>query len=237
MVQSVTKKYNDHAVEYDTLSREAVPWVFFDKPYLETKCIASITPRSTVLEMGCGGGKVIDMLRTHGLNEKNVTGVDLSSELVVVAKKNNPDAHFIVGNMVDVELPQDYFDVVFSVRSLEYLNVKELKQCFQNVFDSMKKHGTFFIVTGHPLRVNDGDITTYLSRGARTVSLPWGLQVELYHKTMSDFLMAAISVGFRITYIDEPNMPKILKEKHIEKYEKYVSYGGATNLHIVLEKW
>lgn len=230
------KEYNSHAIEYDNMSREAVPWIFFDKPYLKKVLRNNLSSKTKLLDLGCGGGKVIEFLCEGSLRPTNITGVDVSSELTFLAQSHTPEAHFIVGDMAKVKLHKNYFDIAVSIRSLEYLNLKELEQLFKNVYHSLKKNGKFYIVAGHPLRVNDSDITKYLNRGIRKVSLPWGMQVTLYHKTISDYLMSAIAAGFSLDFIDEPKMPDILKKKQPEKYQKYMSYGGATNLHFIFTK-
>lgn len=230
------KEYNSHADEYEKMSREAIPWIYFDKPYLKTRFNSVLTSKTKLVEFGCGGGKVIEMLCEQGAKPSNITGVDLSKELVDLAQSHAPQAHFIVGDMCKVKLPLNNFDVALSVRSIEYLNLKQLNKFFKNVYNSLKRSSLLYIITGHPLRVNNGDITQYLNRGKRKVQLPWGMEISLYHKTISDYLRPALSVGFELAFIDEPSMPKLLKKNHPDKYQKYLSYGGATNLHLVLKK-
>ncbi len=231
-----SQEYDNHAAEYDAMSREAAPWVFFDKPYLESKLVPQLHSKTKLLELGCGGGKVVEMLCKNNLKPDNVTGIDISKELIKIAKSRMPAARLIVGDMVKTQVKKNYFDVALSVRSLEYLDIKDLKKVFENVYTQLKALGKFYIIVGHPLRVNDGDISRYLDRGARYVSLPWGMKVSLFHKIISDYITAAISSGFTLNFIDEPKMPALLKKKNPKKYEKYMSYGGATNLHFIFSK-
>ncbi len=231
----ISRKYNIHATEYDKLSREAIPWIFFDQPFLLKKIIPSLDKNSKILDFGCGSGKAIDVLIKKGFSSHNITGIDISKNLVDIAKANLPEVKFHVGDFTKFILPENSFDVVFSIRSLEYLNEKELKKVFLNVFQSLKKGGHFFIVTGHPLRVNDKDISKYLERGLRKVSLPWGTKVNLYHKTLGDFINTAVESGFSIELVDEPTIPLSLKKQDAKRYSYYKSYG-ATNLNIILKK-
>lgn len=59
-----------------------------------------LDPDDLVLEIGCGQGRVIQMLRGAGFN--NVVGTDASRRMVEVARRNVPDAPI---HVADGELP------------------------------------------------------------------------------------------------------------------------------------
>lgn len=233
-IQSITDSYNQRASEYDSMSRAAYPWLYFDKPYIEEKVVPVVDSDTRLLEVGSGSGKVLELF-DNKISHENITGIDLSSSLIEIAKKKFSKSTFIIGDFTETTLPSQPFDIALSIRSIEYLDQQSLIKGFRNVYDSLVENGTFFIVTGHPLRINNGDISTYLSRGPRTVSLPWGMKVDLYHKTVSDILMATIEAGFQLAFIDEPEIPLALQEKDPKQYTEYTSYG-AINLHLVLTK-
>lgn len=231
------EQYDAHAKEYDELSRTAIPWVYLDKPTLERLFIPMIVPDTHLLDVGCGSGKVIEFLCTTKASQENMTGIDSSQGLLNIARKNLPKSHFILSDVSSefLNLTDKFFDLAISVRVFEYLNISELDNAMNNVFKSLKSGGTFFILVGHPLRVNDGDITKYLERGSRSVSLPWGMKVDLYHKTISDYINASINAGFQVSLMDESLTPDILKKDNHDAYKKYISYG-ATNLVLILKK-
>jgi len=231
----VAKNYDRRASEYDQMSRVASPWVYFDKPFILKTVITAIKKNDQIIDFGCGAGKAIDLLIEKGISAKNIYGVDISKELITIAKNNIPNAAFQVSDFTKMKLPKQRFDVALSDRSVEYLDNKDLIKFFKNVFLSLKKGGKFYLITGHPLRVNNGHISTYLERGPRRVSLPWGMKVDLFHKTMSDFINAAIRAGFLIEYMEEPPIPLSLKRKDPKKFAHYKSYG-ATSLHLILVK-
>lgn len=231
----VAKKYNQQAVEYDTMSRTASPWVFFDKPFITKVVIPAVKKKTVILDLGCGAGKVMELFINNGIPAKNIYGVDISKGLISIAKKNIPEAQFRIGDFTKVKLPRAHFNIAISVRSVEYLNQKDLEKFFINVYQALKKDGKLFLITGHPLRVNNGPMETYLERSSRKVSLPWGMKVCLYHKTVSDLVMGAITAGFLIEYMDEPPIPLSLKRKNPKQFVIYKSYG-ATNFHMILKK-
>lgn len=233
-IKLISNNYDQHAVEYDEMSREAPPWVYFDRPFLKKNVVSIVDSKTKILEIGSGSGKVLELFKKK-VPDKQIMGIDLSKELTAIAKKSLPSATFKIGDYTNISLPQNYFDVALSVRSIEYLDEVELRKTFHVVYSALKKGGRFFILTGHPIRINNGDISSYLERGPRKVSLPWGMKVDLYHKTIGDILNAATAAGFRFEIISEPDVPLLLKKKDPKQYNKYKSQG-ATNLHLVFSK-
>src|SRR5919108_4444139 len=64
----------------------------------------------TLLELGCGTGAVLEELQSHF----DVTGVDLSDEMLRIARKKLPRVRFVHDDVTRVHLGQT-FDVVISV--------------------------------------------------------------------------------------------------------------------------
>ncbi|WP_367134323.1 class I SAM-dependent methyltransferase [Saccharothrix sp. HUAS TT1] len=55
-----------------------------------------------VADVGCGPGRISAHLKHLGVD---VFGVDLSPEMVAVARRDHPDLRFEVGSMLDLDLP------------------------------------------------------------------------------------------------------------------------------------
>ncbi|MET1007179.1 MAG: class I SAM-dependent methyltransferase [Propionibacteriaceae bacterium] len=62
---------------------------------------AVIAPRSTVLDAGCGNGRVATALTDRG---HLVTGVDADSELIDDARRTNPHLRWILGDLTELDL-------------------------------------------------------------------------------------------------------------------------------------
>ncbi|WP_447004743.1 class I SAM-dependent DNA methyltransferase [Saccharothrix isguenensis] len=58
--------------------------------------------RGPVADVGCGPGRIAGHLKRLGVD---VVGVDLSPEMVAVARRDHPDVRFEVGSMLDLDLP------------------------------------------------------------------------------------------------------------------------------------
>jgi SAM-dependent methyltransferase len=79
----------------------------------------STIPATTLLDIGCGGGKnVVNLAR-----EFNVTGLDLSPAMLAHAKALNPGCTFVQGDMRSFRLGQ-VFDAVLMDDAISHMNCR-----------------------------------------------------------------------------------------------------------------
>ena len=74
-------------------------------------------PISSLLDMGCGGGKNVLTLK----RQFNVTGVDLSPTMLEQARELNPECSFVQGDMRTVRLDRT-FDAVLMDDAISYMS-------------------------------------------------------------------------------------------------------------------
>jgi SAM-dependent methyltransferase len=75
-----------------------------------------------------------------------VTGVDISEEMLKLAKELNPGSEYILGDMCSVKLGR-IFDCVAALDSINYMkSKKELEQAFQTAYDHLNPGGIFLTV-------------------------------------------------------------------------------------------
>lgn len=80
-----------------------------------------------ILDLGSGGGWLSRILESQGYD---VTGIDISPELVSSAKKNSNKMDFVIGNSMDLPFKDESFDLVISVGVLHHLDVDDtLAEC------------------------------------------------------------------------------------------------------------
>ena len=75
-----------------------------------------------VLDLGCGNGRLYELLVPYGIE---YYGVDLSDELVKIAKKNVPDGKIMQGDITDLPYEDSEFDLIISVATLHHIPSKE----------------------------------------------------------------------------------------------------------------
>lgn len=70
----------------------------------------NISPKDQVLDLGCGDGLNIKLLKLFGV--KDIIGVDISRFLIKLAQKNNPDVKFYLASADSLPFKANVFDVV-----------------------------------------------------------------------------------------------------------------------------
>jgi ubiquinone/menaquinone biosynthesis C-methylase UbiE len=124
------KTYNTIAVDY-TKNHLDDTW---DDDYCES-FINLLVKGSEVLDLGCGPGTDSKTLIQHGLA---VTGIDLSDELIRIARENNPQGEFLQGNMLDLPFDDEKFDGLFAKASLLHLKQVNVPKALQEIVRVVK---------------------------------------------------------------------------------------------------
>jgi SAM-dependent methyltransferase len=96
----------------------------------------------TLLNLGCGGGKNIYNLRKHFV----VTGVDISKPMLDLAQRLNPQCRFILGDMRDCILGEEFDAVLIDDAILYMANRHDLARVFRNAYRHMKPGGVMIVM-------------------------------------------------------------------------------------------
>lgn len=102
-----------------------------------------------VVEVGCGGGQASVGFARRGAR---VVGVDFSTEQLRHAERLRDaygvEAGFLAGDVTDLPLADDAFDVAFS--SWVFQMVADLEACFAEVARVLREDGVFVFAVPHP---------------------------------------------------------------------------------------
>ncbi len=74
-----------------------------------------------ILEVGCGAGWFVDQLVEYG----TVIGVDITPTVLERARERVPQATFLTGDVLDVDLPLGFFDVIVGLEVLSHVEDHE----------------------------------------------------------------------------------------------------------------
>ena len=119
-------------------------WGFFATkayPILEHLVLGNLAPGCAVLDLCCGTGQLAAELSRRGYR---TMGLDGSEAMIGIARKNAPDADFVVQDARNIAL-SDRFSAVFSTfDSLNHvMRLDELEQVFRSVFAVLDGGGYF----------------------------------------------------------------------------------------------
>jgi len=113
-------------------------------PALE-RAIKFTENKSTALDVGCGSsGRFIDVLIKNGFTP---TGVDISAEMISLAKQRHPDVAFYAENICTWQFPQKY-DLISAWDSTFHLPLEEQKPVLNKMCDGLNSRGVLLFTCG-----------------------------------------------------------------------------------------
>ena len=95
---------------------------------------------SKVLDAGCGPGRDSQLLSDKGFN---VTGIDLSEEMIGIAKEKEGDFH--VMDVRDLDFEDNTFDAVLANQLLVFFSGDERREAFNELSRVLKSGGVLFL--------------------------------------------------------------------------------------------
>lgn len=119
-------------------------WGFFATkayPILERLVLGNLPPGCPVLDLCCGTGQLAAELSRRGYR---TTGLDGSEGMIAIARKNAPDADFVVQDARNIALSGRFSAVFSTFDSLNHvMRLDELEQVFRRVFAVLDGGGYF----------------------------------------------------------------------------------------------
>ena len=186
----------------------------------------------TVLDLGCGTGDL--SRRIKALGARQVTGVDISANMLDLARKDNPEGiTFEQRAMEDLKFNPHTFDLVVSSLALHY--IADLAGMAWNIYDWLKPSGTFLFSIEHPVLTSSQGIHRGWVKDQSGNKLYWPIDcyseegtreshwfvegVIKYHRTLSTTLNSLIDAGFNIKKVMEPKATPADEQKWPEMKE------------------
>lgn len=124
---------------------------YYDKIYdfkdykMEAEVVSTLIKKhkssdgNSLLDLGCGTAKHLQYL-----TEYECTGVDLSEELLEIAKENVPHARFICADMRSFDTGEKYDVIISLFSSIGYMtSIEDLRKMILKSFMHLKTGGVF----------------------------------------------------------------------------------------------
>lgn len=97
--------------------------------------------KGPVLDLGCGPGQTTRFLKDHGL--KNISGIDISQNMINKARYLNKDIRFETGDMLDLKYKRRSVNSVVAFYAIVNFNYKQINIAFREISRILKKNGQF----------------------------------------------------------------------------------------------
>ena len=96
-----------------------------------------------ILDVGCGDGFHLNLLRKFGKKTWSLEGVDIDNRAVEAAIRSGVKAH--LGTVEEIDLPHENYDLVFMIQTIEH--VEKPDEVLRAIHKLLRKGGRLVIVT------------------------------------------------------------------------------------------
>jgi SAM-dependent methyltransferase len=184
-------------------------------------------PNAEFLEFGSASARVPGLLVKNGVLPKNITGIEISSDQVEIAKQRIPEATFYAGDITTFDLQEEAYDVVFSHMVFEHLDDQQLLAASRNAYKALKPGGAFAFVVTHPRKMTtlDGNyVEDNVGDGSFDTTSPWGTTIRNYYRTKEKTIQILQEAGFVVELEEDVFFPKETEQTDPQAFEKYRRY-------------
>lgn len=138
-------QYEEMSLFYDqlTLDQPYESWLEIVNQFAEN--------RTSILDIGCGTGSLTSLLTDFD----QITGMDLSVDMLSIATQKSNKVNWIEGDMTEFELNQKFDVITIFCDSLNYLPEKDhVFTTFSHVFNHLETEGVFMFDVHTPFKMN-----------------------------------------------------------------------------------
>lgn len=130
--------YNKYAKSFD---EKIAGLSIYDPSY--DHLLTKIHRRSEILDLACGPGNVSFYLKKKK-PELSITGIDMSEEMIHIAKRKIPDGLFYVADIFQTDFGKR-FDCVVCAFAIPYMNREEILEALSIIRKHLKPAGIYYV--------------------------------------------------------------------------------------------
>jgi len=116
----------------------------FHEEILVTHCLPQIKSGAFVLELGCGYGRVTEIINRHCDNIQ-IVGLDFSCHYCSLYNKQT-NCNAVCADLTDAPFPDRSFDCIIAVTSLMYIQTENRDRTMRNIAALLKPDGIGFFL-------------------------------------------------------------------------------------------
>lgn len=170
----------DHAAER---------WDEFAKKHLDQMLLkefaAANKDKGLCADFGCGTGQTTKYLYDNGV--KDIIGIDLSPEMVNVARRLSPEIKFDTGDLLNIAFPQEYLGSVLAFYAIVHFTIDQVRTCFREINRVLKTNGEFLFA------FHVGDEVVHFDKAHNKE-----IDVDLFFFKTDDIVALLSETGFRV---------------------------------------
>lgn len=203
--KELAKGYNKIADEFLFSRTKGKSLSGFQNRELEQPTMFKLVPKNLknnkVLDIGCGPGIHLKQYIKRGAEG---FGIDISKEMIKLAKKYCPKGKFKIGSVYDLKFKDDSFDMLTASFSMDH--VKDLDKAVGEVKRVLKKDGLFIFSAPHPVvymfRVpNEGKYipsNSYFDKKPVYYNIAGSERMVDFPRTFEDYTKPFLKKGFKL---------------------------------------
>lgn len=149
-------------------------------------------PAERILDVGCGTGHLTAKIAAAGAQ---VTGIDLSPEMIAQARLAHPSIHFEVADARTLKYVND-FDAVFSNATLHWITNPE--PAVASISEALRRGGRFVAEFGG--RGNVAGLVSAFRHAWQTLRLSQPLPTPWYYPSISEYASLLEKHHMEVTY-------------------------------------
>jgi len=135
---------NYHAYDF---SEKEFGIVYKIRSFLEAKrllsCCKALPEDARILDVGCGDGFHLNLLRQFGKKSWTLEGVDIDKRAIAMAEKSGLKVYR--GDIESIGLDQNAYDLAFMIQTIEHLEKPD--KVLRGIYELLKPGGKLVIVT------------------------------------------------------------------------------------------
>src|SRR5512135_123886 len=135
-------------MSYDSVAEEYAHRIFDELQYkpldrqLLDRLAASVEEGGLICDLGCGPGQIAHYLHEHGAR---VIGVDLSLQMIELARQLNPGLEFKQGNMQALDVEDEAWAGIAAFYSLIHIPREEVVMVLQELKRVLRPGGLLLV--------------------------------------------------------------------------------------------
>lgn len=133
----VRKGYDKIAFKYMLVRNQ-----FVNTQYLE-KLNSLLKPDSVILDLGCGAGRPIDRFFVN--KGHKIIGIDISKEQIKLAKRNVPEARYVIKDISDLRKGEYQVDAVVSFYTILHTPRETHEELFRKIYSFLPEDGVILV--------------------------------------------------------------------------------------------